>query len=108
MEEERDFIMRQIKQIAKNFGSFLSKESLKEFINYDQSSQESLSDDELDQILLISSLKDAIELNQLSQNLVESETGFSAEEIEEAHNLEFIINEQQQQKINSLLGTYHS
>lgn len=108
MEVEKDFIMRQIKQIAKNFGSFLSKESLKEFINYDQSSEESLTDQEIDQILLISSLKEAIQMNQLSEKLVESETGFSAEEIEHAHNLEFEINEKQQQKINNLLRIYNS
>lgn len=108
MEEEKDFIMRQIKQIAKNLGSFLSKESLREFINYDQSSEESLSDEELDQILLISSLEETIRINQLSEDFVKSETGFSAAEIENAHNLEFIINDQQQQKINSLLKKYHS
>lgn len=108
MEEEKDFIMRQIKQIAKNFGSFLSKESLKEFINYDQFSEESISDEELDQILLISSLKEAIEINQLSESFIELKTGFHPEEIEKAHNLEFIMNEKQQQKIISLLDTYYS
>lgn len=108
MEVEKDFIMRQIKQIAKNFGSLLSRESLKEFLHYEQMGEESLSDEEIDQILLISSLKEAIEMNELSVDLVESEIGFSVQEIEDAHNLELILTREQQQKIRKLLDTEYS
>ncbi|WP_156295320.1 hypothetical protein [Jeotgalibaca dankookensis] len=47
-------------------------------------------------------------MNQLSETFIESEIGFSSEEIENAHNFAFIVNEKQQQKIDSLLHTYHS
>lgn len=108
MEEEKDFIMRQVKQVAKNLGSFLSKESLKEFLHYDLSNQESLSDREIEQILLISSLKETITMNQLSETFVESETGLSAIDIEKAHNLDFLISDTQEQKIDYLLNTFPS
>lgn len=107
METEKDFLMRQIKEMAKNLGSFLSKESIKEFIDYDRSSQESLSDKEIDQILLISSLKETIRNNQLSEDFVKSKTEFNSDEIEKAHNLEIEINDKQYQKISSLLNTYN-
>lgn len=51
--EDKDFIIRQIKTLAKGLGMLLSKDSLKEFINYEQSQQESLSDTEIEQIILL-------------------------------------------------------
>lgn len=51
--EEKDWILRQIKQIAKGLGQMLSKESIKEIVNLELSESEKLTDSELEDILLI-------------------------------------------------------
>lgn len=106
MENEKDFLMRQIKEIAKGLANFLSKETIKEFIDYDLSSQESLSDEEIETIILISSLKEVIRVNDLSESFVKSKIGFDSKEIEKIHNLEIEIEEKEYQKISNLINTY--
>ncbi|MBP2966960.1 hypothetical protein J8385_20535, partial [Acinetobacter baumannii] len=51
--EEKDWILRQIKQIAKGLGQMLGKESIKEIVNLELSKSEQLTDEELDDILLL-------------------------------------------------------
>ncbi len=49
--EDKDFIMRQVKELAKSLGKMLSRNSLKELINLEVKDGELLSDEELDEIL---------------------------------------------------------
>lgn len=51
--EEKDWILRQIKQIAKGLGQMLGRESIKEIVNLEISESEQLTDEELDDILLL-------------------------------------------------------
>ena len=51
--EEKDWLMRQIKQLAQGLGQMLGKESIKEIINLEAAAGETLSDEELDDVLLI-------------------------------------------------------
>ena len=51
--EEKDWILRQIKQIAAGLGKMLSRESVIEIVNLEASVADSLTLDELDDILLL-------------------------------------------------------
>ena len=51
--EEKDWILRQIKQIAAGLGKMLSRESVIETVNLEASVADSLTLDELDDILLL-------------------------------------------------------
>lgn len=53
MYEDRDWIMRQIKQISDGFGQMVTKETLKDFIRINQGETAGISDEELDQMIVI-------------------------------------------------------
>lgn len=65
--EEKDFLLRQLRQLAEGLGAILGKESLKELIRYDQSTSEKLSDEEIDLILLIVLVKEKANDLKLSE-----------------------------------------
>lgn len=56
--EDKDFIVRQVQQLAEGIGKFLGKESIKELIKYDQSQDGALTDDEIETILLVVDVKE--------------------------------------------------
>ncbi|MEQ7217347.1 hypothetical protein ABQD64_02750 [Vagococcus fluvialis] len=58
--EEKDWILRQIKQIAKGLGQMLGRESIKEIVNLEMSESEQLSDEELDDILLLLDVEEKV------------------------------------------------
>lgn len=52
--EDKDFVMRQVRQLAEGLGALLSKNSLKELINFDQSEDNAhLTDTEIESIILV-------------------------------------------------------
>lgn len=65
--EDRDFIMRQVRQIAEGLGYLLSRQSLKELIKYDQAESAKLSDDDLDAIILIVDVKETAKKRKISE-----------------------------------------
>lgn len=70
--EDRDFIMRQVKEMATGIGKLLGKESVKEIIMYDLNQDGELTDEEIDSIILIEQLKDLHaedELESLSEKI---------------------------------------
>ncbi|WP_251426118.1 hypothetical protein, partial [Staphylococcus aureus] len=58
--EEKDWILRQIKQIAKGLGQMLGRESIKEIVNLEMSESEQLSDEELDDSLLLLDVEEKV------------------------------------------------
>lgn len=70
--EDRDFIMRQVKEMATGIGKLLGKESVKEIIMYDLNQDGELADEEIDSIILVEQLKDLHaedELENLSKKI---------------------------------------
>lgn len=75
--EEKDWIMRQIKQIAIGLGRFLGKDSVKEMINMELSESEKISDEDLDDVLLLIDVEDKLVLSQLKESDYLSEIGMT-------------------------------
>lgn len=86
--EDRDFIIRQVQQLAEGVGKFLGKESIKELINYDQSQKDALSDDEIETILLITNIKEIQENEELSNQEVSRELGIAENDLDNLYNSE--------------------
>ena len=69
--EEKDWILRQIKQIAKGLGQMLGRESVKEIVNLELSESEKVTDEELDDILLLLEVESQINRPNQSHKLTE-------------------------------------
>lgn len=86
--EDKDFILRQVQELAEGIGKFLGKESIKELINYDQSHEGALSDEDIEAILLITSIRDIQESEGLSNEDLSSELGMPENDLEKLYNNE--------------------
>lgn len=86
--EDKDFIVRQVQQLAEGIGKFLGKESIKELINYDQSQDDTLTDDEIETILLIIDIKEIQENKNLSNQEVAKELGITEDDLVNLYNSE--------------------
>lgn len=86
--EDKDFIIRQVQQLAEGVGKFLGKESIKELINYDQTQEGALSDDDIESILLMTNIKEIQESEQLSHKEVAGELNISETDLEDLYNSE--------------------
>lgn len=84
--EEKDFIMRQVKQLAEGMGKFLGLESIKEIINYDQAEEDKLSDDEIETIILMTNLQEIQKEKRLSNEEISKELGITEQDLEELYN----------------------
>lgn len=64
MIQDQDFLIRQIKSMAKGLGKFMGKEQIKEVLNLDE--QGMLADDEFESILVMSKIESILYNAQLS------------------------------------------
>lgn len=106
MQEEKDYLMRQIKQIAQSLGYFLSIGSIKDLINLGADSNEHLTDQEIETILLVTQLQGTIESNDLSSKEVEAETGLNSNDIDMLDRLERELTEEESDKIISFIDKH--
>lgn len=86
--EDKDFILRQVQELAEGIGKFLGKESIKELINYDQSQEGALSDEDIEAILLITTIRDIQESEGLSDEDLSNELGMPENGLEKLYNNE--------------------
>lgn len=86
--EDKDFILRQVQELAEGIGKFLGKESIKELINYDQSQEGALSDEDIEVILLITTIRDIQESEGLSDEDLSNELGMPENGLEKLYNNE--------------------
>jgi len=75
--EDKDFIVRQIKQIAEGLGQFLSLNSVKEMIQYDDTEEDVLSDEEIEAILLMHNVRKVQQDKNLSDEALSKELGIN-------------------------------
>lgn len=81
--EDKDFILRQVQELAEGIGKFLGKESIKELVNYDQSQEGALSDEDIEAILLITTIRDIQESEGLSDEDLSNELGILGKRLRE-------------------------
>lgn len=86
--EDKDFILRQVQELAEGVGKFLGKDSIKELINYDQSQEGALSDEDIEAILLVTTIRDIQESQGLSDEDLSSELGMTEQDLERLYNNE--------------------
>lgn len=86
--EDKDFVLRQVQELAEGIGKFLGKESIKELINYDQSQEDALSDEDIETILLITTMRDIQQRKGLSDNEVLSALGMTENDVDNLYNNE--------------------
>ena len=84
--EDKDFIMRQVKQLAEGIGKFLGLKSIKELINYDQSEEDILSDDEIEGIILITDVKEIQKNKKLSNKEIAKELEMTENDLNHLYN----------------------
>lgn len=104
--EDKDFIIRQVQQLAEGIGKFLDKESIKELIHYDQSQDETLMDDEIEMILLITDVKEIQEVNKLSQKDIARELGITEMDLEKLYNHERFADSTELKAIQEFVDQY--
>lgn len=81
--EDKDFILRQVKQLARGLGMMLSKNTLKELINYEQSEAASLSDEEIEAIILMTDVGSKVKQENLSAKEMADKVGMTKDEWQE-------------------------
>ncbi|EGO7946532.1 hypothetical protein FEW58_000680 [Enterococcus faecalis] len=81
--EDKDFILRQVKQLARGLGMMLSKNTLKELINYEQSEAASLSDKEIEAIILMTDVESKAKRDNLSAKEIAGKVGITKDEWQE-------------------------
>lgn len=84
--EEKDFILRQVKQIATSMGKLLSLASIKDLINYESSIDEILSDEEIECIILMSNLREIQEKEQLTDEFISKHIGIDINALSDLEN----------------------
>lgn len=86
--EDKDFVLRQVQELAEGIGKFLGKDSIKELINYDQSQEGALSDEDIEAILLVTTIRDIQESEGWSDEDLSSELGMTEQDLEKLYNNE--------------------
>lgn len=81
--EDKDFILRQVKQLAQGLGMMLSKNTLKELINYEQSETAALSDEEIEAIILMTDVESKAKRENLSAKEMAEKIGMTKDEWQE-------------------------
>ncbi|MGX7175306.1 hypothetical protein ACWOC3_03260 [Enterococcus saigonensis] len=81
--EDKDFILRQVKQLAQGLGMMLSKNTLKELINYEQSETASLRDEEIEAIILMTDVESKAKRENLSEKELTGKVGMTKNEWQE-------------------------
>lgn len=102
--EDKDFILRQVQELAEGIGKFLGKDSIKELINYDQSQEGALSDEDIEAILLITTIRDIQESEGLSDEDLSNELGMPENGLENLYNNERSVTEDELETLRDFVA----
>lgn len=84
--EDKDFIIRQIKQLAEGIGQFLSLQSVKELIHYDNAEKGLVSDEEIEAILLMHNIRKVQQDQNLTDKVISGKLEISQSDLTELEN----------------------
>ena len=101
--EDQDFIMRQIKLLAKGIGALMDIESLKELLFMEFSVEDELSDHEVESLIYTARVEDLIEREVLSNEELETYLGVSSDRITQFKNNSDIPTEIELEKLKQLV-----
>lgn len=101
MYEEKDFVIRQIKGIAKSLGKFMGLEQVKEVIDINEDQREAMSDDELETILAAAKIENILMDSELTIKKVSKQTDIHPDRLQELLNNETIATDDE---LTKLLG----
>ncbi|GAA0353440.1 hypothetical protein GCM10008932_03120 [Alkalibacterium iburiense] len=79
--EDQDFIMRQIKLLAKGIGALMDINSLKELLFMEFSVEDELSDHEVESLIYMARVEDLIDRDVLTNEELETYLGVSSNRI---------------------------
>ncbi|WP_155828557.1 hypothetical protein [Schleiferilactobacillus shenzhenensis] len=80
--EDKDFIMRQIRTFAMGLGALLSKDSLRDFIEYKHYDSKVVSDGDLDDLVAFAEFQTGLHQAQASLPTVAKTVGMSLERLQ--------------------------
>lgn len=86
--EDKDFILRQVQELAEGIGKFLGKDSIKELINYDQSQEGALTNEDIETILLVTTIRDIQESEGMSDKDISTALGMTERDLDDLYNNE--------------------
>lgn len=101
--EDQDFMMRQIKLMAKGIGVFLDIASLKELFKLEFSFDEELSDPEIEGIIYLARTEELIDKSLLSKAELENVLQISSERVEQLLSSEVKPNGEEREKLEKLI-----
>ena len=101
--EDQDFIMRQVKLMAKGIGVFMSLTSLKELLKLEFSFDDKLTDWEIDGIIYLARTEELIDKNILSKKELEEALGVSSERVDQLLNNEASPNGKERDILEQLI-----
>lgn len=101
--EDQDFIMRQVKLMAKGLGVFMGLSSIKELISLEYSFDDELTDTEIDGIIFLARTEELIDKNILSKKELEEALEVSSERVDKLLNNVVKPNGEEREKLEQLI-----
>ncbi|PRY84246.1 hypothetical protein [Alkalibacterium olivapovliticus] len=101
--EDQDFMMRQIKLMAKGIGVFLDISSLKELFKLEFSFDDELTDPEIEGIIFLARTEELIDKNLLSREELEEVLNTSSERIDQLLSSQAQPNGEEREKLEQLI-----
>lgn len=104
MFEEKDWFMRQVRQVAEGLSSMVSKETIKDLLNFEQQPEQQLSDDEIEKIILVVQVNQKAHKLKLSESELLASLDLDAETWERINKQNEIPDEESATKLSSFLA----
>jgi hypothetical protein len=79
--EDKDWIMRQLRAFAMGLGAILSKDSLRDFLEYKHYDSKIVSDDDLDALIVYARFQKLVEAHHYSDTDLAAMSGIAADRL---------------------------
>lgn len=103
MFEEKDFVINQIKGIAKTLGKFMDLEQVKEIIDINEDQSEQMSDDELETILATAKTENILKNSEFTVNDLATKTTIEQNRLQELLNNEAVASDGELEKLTDFI-----
>lgn len=103
MYEENDYIMRQIKSMVRGLGKFMGLEQIKDILQINVEQQGTITDDELETIIVISKLEIIMPNKDLGIDEMAKEVNISSERMNQLINENFVATKEELTQLNQFI-----
>lgn len=104
--EDQDFIIRQVKQLAKGLGKFLGAGAIKDILFFEQGTETGLSDEEIESLVLLSHIEDIQEQQNLSLTDLAQSLSILPESLQELQANERFATPEEQNKLRQFVDGF--